>query len=73
MITRIATLTALLSLAAGSAAAHPGDHGGLDLGGLVAHFAREPFHAGLLLAAVVVAGLALQRRRKARARSSEDR
>lgn len=73
MTIRIATITGLLSLAAGSAAAHPGDHGGLGLEGLIAHFAQEPFHAGLLLAAVVVAGLALQRRRKARARSREDR
>ncbi len=71
MITRIVTLTGLLSLTAGSAAAHPGDHGGLDAGGLIAHFTQEPFHAGLLLAACALAGIAFLRRRKARSDSKE--
>lgn len=66
MTIRTITLAGLLSLVSGAAAAHPGDHGGLELSALAAHFVQEPFHAGLLLAAGVLAGLAFRRWRKAR-------
>jgi hypothetical protein len=61
-------LISAASLAANPVAAHPGDHAGLDVNGFIAHFAQEPFHAGALLLAVVIAGFAILRRRKAKAR-----
>lgn len=62
----IAAATALL---ASPLAAHPGDHAGMDVNAFVAHFAREPFHAGGLLLAVIAAGYLVLRFRKANAKS----
>ena len=74
MTTKTFTLSgaaaALTALAASPALAHPGDHGGLDTAGLIAHFVQEPFHAAGLLAAVVIAGFAFIRIRKAKAKQS---
>lgn len=59
-------LVAATTLAASPLAAHPGDHAGLDASGFIAHFAQEPFHAGGLLLAVVLAAFAVVRLRKAK-------
>ncbi len=48
-----------------AALAHPGDHGGLSVQAMIAHFAAEPDHVAVIFA-VVAAGLALFYRSRAR-------
>lgn len=65
---RLGATAVLTAFAASPAFAHAGDHGGLDVTALVAHFAQEPFHAGGLLAAIGLAAFAVVSFRKAKAR-----
>jgi hypothetical protein len=53
---KIASAVALVSLPL-TAFAHPGAHH-MSIGAMVAHFASEPFHLGMLLL-VIVGGFAL--------------
>ncbi len=72
MTTKIFALSsavaAATALVASPLAAHPGDHGGMDVNAFVAHFAQEPFHVGGLVLAVVAAGYLVLRFRKAKSR-----
>jgi hypothetical protein len=58
-------ILSLAVLAPTAALAHPGDHGGFSVQGVLAHIARAPDHAAMIVA-VVVAGLVLLYRTRAR-------